>query len=287
MDDPLKEIKDPEAENGKMEGKLGCSEEKTKTKKKSYHKEKENRAENPYFKKIDNIVKNINLGKKNVTINERVKENMKSGKYMNNTQFLILEQEIRKKELEIQEFERKMKEEAEIARKNPKEEAKLFENLQNFEEEQRMFIHRIHEKIEKDLDHGKKFRMEFKGQKISEDFEDMQDKTKKIKKFLKSDTVGENLGHPSPFDHLHLVNDIIEKNEVKKKKENESQNKFDLDYFNLDDFEKDIYDFKNLYSKRVEENKTKPKNFIDPDVQKKIFDDEFLMKPWKFDQKKF
>ena len=198
----------------------------TKTQKKSHHKEKENRAENSNFKKIDNLVKTINLGKKNVTIGERVKENMKSGKYMNNTQYLILEQEIRKKELEIQEFERKMKEETEIARKNPKEEAKLFESLQNFEEEQRIFVHRIHEKIEKDLDHGKKFRMDFKGQKTSEDFDVMQDKSKKIKNFLKSETV---------------------------------------------------------------ENKPKPKNsdFIDPDVQKRLFDDEFLMKPWKFDQKKF
>ena len=62
------------------------------------------------------MVKTINLGKKNVTIDERVKENMKSGKYMNNTQYLILEQEIRKKELEIQEFERKMKQETEKAR---------------------------------------------------------------------------------------------------------------------------------------------------------------------------
>ena len=261
----------------------------TKTKKKSQHKEKENRAEDSNFKKIDNMVKTINLGKKNVTIDERVKENMKSGKYMNNTQYLILEQEIRKKELEIQEFERKMKEETEIARKNPKEEAKLFENLQNFEEEQRIFFHRIHEKIEKDMDHGKKFRMEFKGQKSSEDFDFIQDKTKKIKNFLKSESVGENLRKPSPFDHLQLVNEIIEQKEIKKKKENEKKKEFDLDYFSLDDFEKDIYDFKNLYSKRVDENKPKPKNsdFIDPDVQKKLFDDEFLMKPWKFDQKKF
>ena len=268
---------------------MGSNVKNTKTKKKSQHKEKENRAEDSNFKKIDNMVKTINLGKKNVTIDERVKENMKSGKYMNNTQYLILEQEIRKKELEIQEFERKMKQETEKARKNPKEEERLFESLQNFEEEQRIFFHRIHEKIEKDLDHGKKIRMEFNEQKNSEDFDFMEDKTKKIKNFLKSGSVGENLGQTSPFDHLHLINEIIEKNEIKKKKENEKKNEFDLDYFSLDDFEKDIYDFKNLYSKRADENKPKPKNsdFIDLDVQKKLFDDEFLMKPWKFDQKSF
>lgn len=281
LNDPLNEIKGPEFFESKDGKKTKLTQNKKKFETHSNQKE--------------NIDKNLNVANKNIKIfennyvSEQPKKSTKSvGKYINNTKFLILEREIRQKEKEILEFEKCMKNQKEATGKNhPKNDEKLLGHLQEFEEEQRIFFQKIHDKIDRDLNDGNRFKMAFRGDdpENEDNFDHKEEKTKKIKDFLKSEKKGEPQStKPSPFDHLMLVNEIIEKNQRKKEKEKDinEKNCVELDFLSLDDFEKDIYIFKNLYSKGNEGKQIIEENhIIESEMQNKLFDDDFLLKPWK------
>lgn len=202
-----------------------------------------------------NIDKDIGVKIKEKTLKKKLKEekimretaadNKKSAKLM------ILEQKIREKEKEISEYEEMMKIQlknedlpAEIEIDHSMEEMKLYEN------QQKEFFSKIHNKLDEDLNN---FPSSFCNNKNSfvENNEFDEEKKKKIEKFLKKSNSETKRKNP-PLDHILFVNSVIDNKTMKNKDINlksslPKQEKLGT-LLDLENFENDIYMYKNLYS---------------------------------------
>ena len=213
----------------------------------------------------------------NITTLKEKELKIESAKSLHNAKFIVLENEIKRKEKELADFEKLMREKNKEVQNNENNEGEEDENSENYKKKQRNFLQKINEKIHKDTNLLDSFEYE----KFSEENEDhkfeTKDKKKKINQFLHSSN--KNVKIPSSaLDHLTFINDILENNKENKGKSDNKKNKKSDNVFDLEIFENDIYMYKNLYSDQNEQQNNVSEREDDSSFEK----DEYFLKnkPW-------